>query len=92
MYCDEVGAPLNPQNVSQRFEKLVARSDLPTLRLHDLRHTAASVALAEGVPLKVVSEMLGHSSVAITADVYQHVDGKMQDDAAARIGAAILGG
>jgi integrase len=47
--------------------------------------------LGAGVPLKVVSEMLGHSSVSITADVYQHVSEHMQDDAATRLGSALLG-
>ena len=55
------------------FERLTRSSGLPPIRLHDLRHTAASLALQAGVPLKVVSEQLGHSSLAITADTYTSV-------------------
>jgi integrase len=86
------GTPLHPQYVSDTFERLVRKAGVPPIRLRDCRHTAAIVALDEGVPLKVVSERLCHSSVAITADVYQHVLENMQEDAAARVGAALLGG
>ncbi|MFN2486440.1 MAG: tyrosine-type recombinase/integrase, partial [Acidimicrobiia bacterium] len=55
------------------------------IRLHDLRHTWATLALQQGVPLKVVSERLGHSSIAITADTYQHVTEGMDRDAAERV-------
>ena len=71
--------------------RLVAAAGVPRIRLHDTRHTAATVLLAQGVPLKVVSERLGHSSVSITADVYQHVSEHMQDEAATKAGAAMLG-
>jgi len=53
---------------------------LPDVRFHDLRHSAATVLIAAGVPLKVVSELLGHSSVAITADIYAHVLPEMQQE------------
>jgi integrase len=65
---------------------------LPQIRLYDLRHTAATLALAAGVPVKVVSEMLGHSSVALTLDVYSHVLPHMQEDAARRMAALLEGG
>jgi integrase len=65
---------------------------LPRIRLHDCRHSAATLLLEEGVPLKVVSERLGHSSIAITADTYQHVTETMQGEAAAKAGRALLGG
>jgi len=73
VFTKEDGSPLNPDTVSQRFERLVARSGLPPIRLHDLRHLAASLALAAGVPMKVVSEQLGHSSIQITSDIYSSV-------------------
>jgi hypothetical protein len=60
-------------------------------RLCDLRHTAATLALSAGVPVKVVSEMLGHSSSALTMDVYSHVLPHMQDDAAVRMEALLSG-
>jgi site-specific recombinase XerD len=59
--------------VSDLFHKIADGVGLPPIRLHDLRHTAASLALQAGVPLKVVSEALGHSSLAITADTYTSV-------------------
>ena len=61
------------------------------IRLHDMRHTAATLMLERGVALKVVTERLGHSSSRITADLYQHATEHMQDNAAARLGAALLG-
>ncbi len=85
------GSPIHPQTVSQAFERHAKAAGLSPIRLHDLRHTAATLMLEGGVPLKVVSERLGHSSIGITADVYQHVTEHMQDEAAAKLGAALLG-
>jgi integrase len=67
------------------------RSTLPTIRLHDLRHTHASILLQQGVPLKVVSERLGHSNPAFTLSVYQHLLPGMQADAAKAFSAAVFG-
>lgn len=79
------GAPLDPDRFSERFIRMAQRHpDLPRLRFHDLRHTHASILLAAGVPLAVVSKRLGHSSIAITADVYMHATKEMQSDAAER--------
>ena len=58
---------------TKHFQKIAARAGLPPIRLHDLRHTNASLALAAGIPLKVVSERLGHSEVSITANLYTYV-------------------
>jgi hypothetical protein len=69
----EDGSQLHPDLVTDTFHRLAAAADLPPIRLHDLRHTAASLALQAGVPMKVVSEQLGHSSLAITADTYTSV-------------------
>lgn len=76
------GAPTNPDAFSQSFDRFVARSTLPRIRLHDLRHTHASILLKAGVPVKVVSERLGHANPAFTITVYQHVIPGMQADAA----------
>jgi integrase len=84
------GAPLHPQAVSDRFDKLVEGSGLPRIRLHDLRHTHASLALKAGVPVKVVSERLGHASTSFTLDVYSHVLPGMQEDAAETVAALFL--
>ena len=77
-----------PQVLSDAFKKLVARSGLPRIRLHDLRHTHATL-LKPGIPIKVVSERLGHATPAFTMATYQHVLPGMQAEAA-RAFAAIL--
>jgi integrase len=73
------------------FDRHVAKSTLPRIRLHDLRHTHASILLKAGVPVKVVSERLGHSSPAFTMTVYQHVLPGMQADAAAMFSDVLFG-
>jgi integrase len=64
------GRPLRPEYVTRHFQRLAADAGLAVIRLHDLRHTNASIALAAGVDIKVVSDRLGHSTTAITADLY----------------------
>jgi integrase len=92
VFCDVAGEPLHPDGVTQRFDRLVRNAGLRRIRLHDLRHTAATLMLEEGVALKAVAERLGHSSIRTTSDLYQHVSETMQEDAAAKLGAALLGG
>lgn len=89
VFAREDGSALRPDYVSHLFVKLAERAGVPRIRLHDLRHTNASLALAAGVPLKVVSHRLGHSSTAITSDLYTHVIPAVAQDAADRIGALI---
>jgi integrase len=67
------GRPVAPDSLTRLFAKLVTCSGLPPIRLHDLRHGAASLALSAGAELKVVSAMLGHSSIQLTADTYTSV-------------------
>ncbi len=67
------GAGLHPDVATDTFQRIARGAGLPPIRLHDLRHTSASLALAAGVPMKVVSELLGHSSTVITADTYTSV-------------------
>jgi integrase len=83
------GSPMDPDSVSGTFERIVRRLGLPMIRLHDLRHTHATLALAAGVHPKVVQERLGHSSVAMTLDLYSHAVPAMEADAASRIAALI---
>jgi integrase len=73
VFTREDGSAIHPDYVTGHFERLVRAADLPPIRLHDLRHGAATLALAGGANLKVVSEMLGHSGIAITADTYTSV-------------------
>ena len=68
---------------------LLARAEVPRIRFHDLRHTAATLLLGQGVHPKIVSEMLGHSTIAITLDLYSHVTPTMQRDAAAVLDAVL---
>lgn len=85
------GDPLHPDYFSRSFERLLAKLDLPRVRFHDLRHTHATLLIKAGVPVKVVSERLGHASVAFTMQVYQHVLPGMQADAAATFSAMVFG-
>jgi len=85
------GEPINADSLAKRFKSVLKQARLPILRLYDLRHTAATIALAVGVSPKVVSEQLGHASTAFTLDTYAHVLPHMQDEAVARIEAALFG-
>jgi integrase len=79
-----LGTPQSPSNIRTRsLSRILARAHLPLIRFHDLRHTAATLALSANVNPKIVSEMLGHTSVAFTLDTYSHVLPTMQIDAAA---------
>ena len=82
VFTHEDGRSLSPNGVSQRFERLVARHDLPPIRLHDLRHVAATLALTAGVDIKVVSEQLGHTTTQITRDIYLSVMPQVAQSAA----------
>jgi integrase len=79
------GAALDPESVTRYFRQAVAKSMLPPIRLHDLRHTHATLALQAGIHPKVVSERLGHATISITLDTYSHAIPAMQEEAAALI-------
>ena len=83
--ADELGVPYHPDTISDWFETAVKATKLPKIRLHDTRHRAASLMLASGVPTKVVSELLGHSSPTITLSIYAHVIPGMAEDAGAAL-------
>jgi integrase len=85
VFCKEDGSPIHPHTFSQAFERLVAKTGLPTIRLHDLRHTHATIALKARVPIKVISERLGHENPAFTMKQYAHVIPGMQAEAATAI-------
>ncbi|MGH3869822.1 MAG: tyrosine-type recombinase/integrase [Pseudonocardiaceae bacterium] len=88
VFTDTDGSPLHPAKVSTRFQDLITEAGLPPIRLHDLRHGAATLTLATGADLKIVQDLLGHSSITITADTYAHVLPELARDtaeAAARI-------
>ncbi|MEX2287745.1 MAG: site-specific integrase [Planctomycetaceae bacterium] len=74
VFCDQAGGPLRRQNVQRRsFIPLLAQADCPEIRFHDLRHTYATLALANGVPIRVISDTMGHSGSSVTIDTYAHV-------------------
>jgi integrase len=82
IFASESGSPLSRQHVTaHRFKPLLKRAGLPEIRFHDLRHTCATLLLSKNVNPKVVSEMLGHASIAITLDTYSHVLPTMQESA-----------
>ena len=85
----ENGAPIHPDTFSQAFERLVRNAGVRRIRLHDLRHTHATIAVKAGVPVKVISERLGHESPAFTLKQYAHVVPGMQAEAAERIAAIV---
>jgi Phage integrase family len=89
VFTREDGTPLRPGAVSEHFAAVVARLGLPPVRFHDLRHGAATMLLAAGQPPKVISETLGHSTVAFTMDVYTEVAGELAEAAAVAIAAFI---
>ena len=70
VYCWPDGEIICPQTAYHRFKSILKPTDLPDMRFHDLRHSCATVLLDMDVPLKVISQMLGHSSIKITADIY----------------------
>ncbi len=84
------GDPMAPDRLTRTFKKLAALAGLPPVRLHDLRHGAASLALSGGVELKVVQEMLGHSSIVLTADTYTSVLPDAAHAAAEKVAALII--
>jgi len=82
---DHAGEPWNPNTFGTEFVRRARRLKLPRVRLHDLRHSYATLMLESGVDLKTVSQALGHSTIRITADTYAHVTPAMQQSAAERL-------
>lgn len=91
VFCTHAGGPLFGTHVLRRLVRTLHAAGLPRIRFHDLRHTAATLLLSARVNPKVVSEMLGHATVAITLDIYSHVLPDMQRDAATAMGTVLYG-
>lgn len=91
VFCHADGSPIHPQVASDWFARIVERAGLPRISMKGLRHTHASLALKAGVPVKVVSERLGHSSTSFTMDTYAHVLPGMQEDAAETVASLVAG-
>jgi len=86
VFTREDGSPLDPKEFTKRFQRLCEKAGLPRIRLHDLRHTHASLLLKKNIHPKVVQERLGHSSINITLDLYSHVTPSLQQEAADSFG------
>jgi integrase len=83
------GRAYHPERVSRTFKSHVRTAGVPEIRLHDLRHTWATLALQAGIPAKIVQDRLGYSTVAITLNIYSHVTPQLQSDAAATVAGLI---
>ncbi len=89
IFSSENGTPLNPENLVKRsFKPLLERAGLPEIRFHDLRHTCATLLLGRGVHPKIVQELLGHATIAMTLDTYSHYLPSMGDQASGAMGDA----
>jgi integrase len=73
VFTSSIGTPLDERNVRRAFDDILKAAKLPAMRIHDLRHTCASLLLAQGVHPRVVMETLGHSQISLTLDTYSHV-------------------
>lgn len=85
VFPSSIGTPQDPRNVLRRFQAALAEAGYPRMRWHDLRHCCASLMLSAGIPLAVVSELLGHSSIQITKDTYGHITADAKHDAVRRL-------
>jgi integrase len=83
VFCSKQGGYLWHMNIQKAFKRLLQGAELPAIRFHDLRHTAAVALIMKGVHAKVIQEILGHSTITITMDIYGHVFPSMQRDAMA---------
>ena len=90
IFASEVGTPVNPGNLVKRsFKPLPKKANPPEIRFHDLRHTCATLLLSRGVHPKLVQELLGHATIAMTLDTYSHYLPSMGDAAAGAMGDAL---
>ncbi len=82
VFPSTVGTPLEPRNLTRHFKQLLGRAGLPSIRFHDLRHSCASLLIAQGIPARVVMETLGHSQITLTMNTYAHIYAEVQRQAA----------
>ena len=90
IFTTQTGTLINPENLIKRsFKPLLREANLPDIRFHDLRHTCATLLLGRGVHPKLVQELLGHATIAMTLDTYSHYLPSMGDQAASAMGEAL---
>ncbi|MGA7607934.1 MAG: site-specific integrase [Anaerolineales bacterium] len=85
IFPSTLGTPIDPSNMYKDFKETLKSSNLPDIRFHDLRHTAATLMLQQGTHPKIVQERLGHSDISLTLNTYSHVLPSMQEDAAEKM-------
>jgi integrase len=85
IFVTGTGMPLKQRGVKREFRKLLAKAGIRSVRLYDLRHTAAILGVAAGISVKVISDQLGHASISFTLEGYSHVLPSIQDEAAAKV-------
>lgn len=83
--CTPIGSQLIPSNIRKAFNRLIEKAEVPKIRFHDMRHTHATLLLAQGINVKVISERLGHSNIKITLDTYSHILPSMQQEVAQKL-------
>ena len=91
IFCNGKGSPLHPDSFTKHYQRFLEKAGLTKTTFHNARHTFATLALESGVGIKTVQEILGHSSISITGDIYSHVTKKMNDDAANKMSRVITG-
>jgi integrase len=92
VFTDTIGRPLDPHRVSAQFQRDREAAGVPRVRFHDLRHSAATLLLAQGVPLAVISDWLGHAGIAITMQHYAAIVPQLRTEAAAAMDRALTAG
>ena len=85
IFPSTLGTPLDPRNLFRDFKAILEQANLPDIRFHDLRHTAATLMLQQDVHPKVVQERLGHSDISLTLNTYSHVLPNIQEEAAEKL-------
>ncbi|MGY1615609.1 site-specific integrase [Geodermatophilus sp. SYSU D00691] len=91
VFCQENGRPIDPRSDLRAQKSLLAAAGVRDARLHDARHTAATLLLQQGVPARVAMDILGHSQISLTLGVYSHVVPELAEDATRRMGEALWG-
>jgi integrase len=82
VFTSTIGTPLDPRNLTDRYKALLQAADLPAMRFHDLRHSCASLLIAQRVPMEIVKETLGHSQISLKINTYVHLLPETQRQAA----------
>jgi integrase len=85
------GQPMRQRKIKVEFRRLLLAAGIRSIRLYDLRHTAATLSVAAGVSVKVISDQLGHASISFTLERYSHVLPSIQDEAAAKVERMLMG-